>query len=77
MLTKALRSICGKSVLHMILQRKWTYNFNQGEFVGMFFFCVTGAFILNPLHQTYFCEGFFEIGSHELFAWASFKPQSF
>jgi hypothetical protein len=22
---------------------------------------------LEPLHQPYFCEGFFEIGSHELF----------
>jgi hypothetical protein len=29
---------------------------------------------LEPLHQPYFCEGFFEIGSHELFA--GFKPRS-
>jgi hypothetical protein len=30
-----------------------------------------------PLHQRYFCEGFFEIGSLELFAQAGFKPRSF
>jgi hypothetical protein len=31
---------------------------------------------LEPLHQPYFCEGFFKIGSQELFAWAGFEPQS-
>jgi hypothetical protein len=33
-----------------------------------FFFCSTGVWTqdlhLEPLHQPYFCEGFFEIGSH-------------
>jgi hypothetical protein len=29
---------------------------------------------LEPLHQPYFCEEFFEIGSRELFAQAGFKP---
>jgi hypothetical protein len=26
-----------------------------------------------PLHQPFFVKGFFEIGSRELFAWASFE----
>jgi hypothetical protein len=38
------------------------------------FFAVLGlelrALHLESLHQPYFCEGFLEIGSHELFAWA-------
>jgi hypothetical protein len=54
----------------------------------LFFFGSTGwtqdftvdrqAFLLfEPLHQpALFCEGFFEIGSHELFAQAGFEPQS-
>jgi hypothetical protein len=29
-----------------------------------------------PLHQPYFCEGFFNIGSRELFVWAGFQPRS-
>jgi hypothetical protein len=28
---------------------------------------------LEPLHQPYFCEGFFEVGALELFAGAGFK----
>jgi hypothetical protein len=44
------------------------------------FFCGTGVWTqglhFEPLHQPYFCEGFFEIGSFELFAWAGFKPRS-
>jgi hypothetical protein len=52
--------------------------------VGCFcvtFFCSTEArtqgLHLESLHQPYFCEGFFEIGSHELFAQAGFEPLSF
>jgi hypothetical protein len=45
-----------------------------------FFFFRTGVLTqglhLEPLHQAYFCEGFFKIGSPELFAWAGFEPQS-
>jgi hypothetical protein len=45
-----------------------------------FFFFGTGALTqglhLQPLYQFYFCEGFFEIGTHELFVWAGFKPRS-
>jgi hypothetical protein len=33
--------------------------------------CWAGALPLEPL---LFCEGFFEIGSCELLAWAGFKP---
>jgi hypothetical protein len=48
--------------------------------VTLFFFFSTGAWTqhlhLEPLHQPYFCEGFFETGSHKLFAQAGFKPQS-
>jgi hypothetical protein len=29
-----------------------------------------------PLCQPFFVMVFFEIGSHELFVWAGFKPQS-
>jgi hypothetical protein len=29
---------------------------------------------LEPLHQPFFAKGFFEIGSHELFALAGFEP---
>jgi hypothetical protein len=28
---------------------------------------------LEPLHQTFFVMGFFDMGSHELFAWASYE----
>jgi hypothetical protein len=49
-------------------------------FFFFFFFWGTGArtsgLHLEPLHQPYFCEGFFKIGSHELFAWAGFEPWS-
>jgi hypothetical protein len=31
---------------------------------------------LEPLHQPFFVMGFFEIGSHILFTWAGFEPQS-
>jgi hypothetical protein len=37
----------------------------------------SGSTHLGPLHQPFFCEGFFEIGSHKLFAQAGFKPRSF
>jgi hypothetical protein len=51
---------------------------NSGFF--FFFFCGTGAWTQNlhvePFHQPYFCEGFFEIGSQALFAWTGFKPRS-
>jgi hypothetical protein len=35
-----------------------------------------GALSLEPLHQPFFALGIFHIGSHELFAWAGFKPWS-
>jgi hypothetical protein len=34
------------------------------------------AFTLNYSITPIFCEQFFEIGSHELFAWADFEPCS-
>jgi hypothetical protein len=44
------------------------------------FFCGTRVWTqglhLEPLHQPYFCEGIFEIGSCELFAHAGFQPPS-
>jgi hypothetical protein len=44
------------------------------------FICGTGVWTqglhFEPLHQPFFVMGIFEIGSHKLFAWASFKPQS-
>jgi hypothetical protein len=49
---------------------------------GHFFLCVsdTGAWTqglnLEPLHQIYFFEGFFERRSRELLAWAGFEPLS-
>jgi hypothetical protein len=46
----------------------------------IFFFCGTGAWTqglhLEPFHQPYFYEGFFEIGFRELFAWAGFEPRA-
>jgi hypothetical protein len=46
-----------------------------------FFLAVLGlelrALTWSQLHQPYYCEGFFEIGSCELFAWVGFEPQSF
>jgi hypothetical protein len=46
----------------------------------LFIYCGAGAWTqglrLEPLHQPYFCVGFFKIGSLELFAWAGFKPWS-
>jgi hypothetical protein len=32
------------------------------------------AFTSSHSTQPYFCEGFFDIGSHKLFAWAGFEP---
>jgi hypothetical protein len=50
---------------------------------GVFLFCfaVMGfelrAYIhLEPAHHLFFELGIFEIGSHELFAWADFEPRS-
>jgi hypothetical protein len=44
------------------------------------FSCGTGAwtqgFHLEPLHQPYFREGLFAIGSRELFPWVDFEPRS-
>jgi hypothetical protein len=40
----------------------------------VFFFCAQGLH-LEPLHQPFFVVDIFEIGSHELFAWAGFEPQ--
>jgi hypothetical protein len=46
-------------------------------FLHFFFFLVVLGLELSlhrePLHQPYFCEWFFGIGSRELFAWAGFK----
>jgi hypothetical protein len=48
--------------------------------IFFFFFGGTGAWTqglhLEPLHQPYFCERFFEIGSCKLFALAGFKLRS-
>jgi hypothetical protein len=45
-----------------------------------FFFCGAGAWTqglhLEPFLQPCFVKDFFKIGSHELFAWAGFEPQS-
>jgi hypothetical protein len=45
-----------------------------------FIFFSTGVWTqglhLESLHQPFFVIGFFEIGSHKLFAWAGFQPQS-
>jgi hypothetical protein len=35
-----------------------------------------GALPLEPLHQPFFVLSIFNIGSHELFAWAAFELQS-
>jgi hypothetical protein len=55
------------------------FVFWGGVFFFIFIFCSTRALTqglhLEPLHQPYFCKGFFEIGSRELFAWVGFKPQ--
>jgi hypothetical protein len=43
-----------------------------------FFFRGTGALTqglhLEPIHQPYFCEGFFEIGSHGAICPTGFEP---
>jgi hypothetical protein len=60
----------------------WTsllgFKFKLHKF--FFLFCGTGAWTqslhIEPLHHPYFCEGFFEIGSHWLFAQSGFKPWS-
>jgi hypothetical protein len=42
--------------------------------VTFFFFC--SALLLDPLLQPFIVLSIFEIGFHELFAWAGFKPRS-
>jgi hypothetical protein len=48
----------------------------------VFFFVVSElgfelrAYTLSPFHQSFFVIGFFETGSHKLFARAGFEPQS-
>jgi hypothetical protein len=45
---------------------------------GHFFFVIVGFELrayLEPLHLPFFVMGFFDIGSHELFAQAGFEPQ--
>jgi hypothetical protein len=48
--------------------------------IFIYLFWGTGAWTqglhLEPLHQPYFCEGFFEIGSCKLFACVGFEPRS-
>jgi hypothetical protein len=46
-------------------------GFNSGLLV-----CYAGSLSLEPLRQIFFVFCFFEIGSHELFAWAIFKPKA-
>jgi hypothetical protein len=50
---------------------------NLALLVLFIYFCGSGVltqgFHLEPFHQPYFCEGFFEIRSLKLFAWASFE----
>jgi hypothetical protein len=49
-------------------------------FIYLFIFAVLGlklrAYTLSHSTSPFFCDGFFEIGSLELFAWAGFEPQS-
>jgi hypothetical protein len=48
-----------------------------GMFLGFFFLVLelkTQGLHLEPLHKPFFVMGFFEIGSHELFAGAGFEP---
>jgi hypothetical protein len=62
----------------------WIIQFMAYEFyfdkAFFFFFLSTGAWTqgihLEPLHQPFFCEGFFKTGSCELFARADFEPRS-
>jgi hypothetical protein len=42
------------------------------EIINIDFFFFKNRLHLEPPHQPYFCEGFFEIGICELFAWAGF-----
>jgi hypothetical protein len=62
------------SVSHFVYKVKWDYCFL------FFFFCGAGAWTqglhLEPLYQPFLCEGFFEIGSLKLCAWAGFKSRS-
>jgi hypothetical protein len=52
-------------------------SFSQESVLSLSLFCSTGVWTrglyLEPLHQPFFVLGFFEIGSHELFAWAGFE----
>jgi hypothetical protein len=64
------RGIFTLSLLHLL---------HLGQVAEFFFFAVLGlelrAFTLShSLPQPFFCEGIFEIGSLELFAWAGFEP---
>jgi hypothetical protein len=49
------------------------------DYSPFLFFLSAGAWTqslhVEPLHQTFFVKGFFNIGSPELFAQAGFKPQ--
>jgi hypothetical protein len=53
---------------------------NAFESSALLFVCVYVCeileFELEPLHQPFLVVGFFEIGSHELFAQAGLEPQS-
>jgi hypothetical protein len=66
------------SILGAMTVSIWVSNETEQLFFS--FFGGTGAWTqglhIKPLHQPYFCEGFFKIGSQELFAWAGFEPRS-
>jgi hypothetical protein len=51
----------------------YTLNKKEGIF-NFHFFAALGCLHLEPFHQPFFFDGFFEIGSHELFSWAGFEP---
>jgi hypothetical protein len=43
------------------------------SFLFLQYWGLTLGLHLEPLHQPYFCEGFFKLGSCELFAWVGFN----
>jgi hypothetical protein len=62
--------------IHILLSSTFT-DVMFYDIIHIYFFFSTGAWTqgrhLKPHHQPYFCEGFFEIQSHKLFARAGFQ----
>jgi hypothetical protein len=66
----------GLSVAKMSVFPNLVYRFSTAP-INFFFFStgvLTQGLHLETLHQSFSCEGFFKIGSYELFSWAGFKP---